>query len=56
MPENDVAINKFKINEMFSDRNDLSADPYAKRIIWNIPNATHVRIDNTFGVFLLSKR
>ena len=52
VPDNDVAINKFKINEMFSDRNDLSADPYAKRIIWNIPNATHVKIDNTFGVFL----
>ena len=52
VPDNDVAINKFKINEMFSDRNDLSADPYAKRIIWNIPNAIHVKIDNTFGVFL----
>ena len=52
VPDNDVAINKFKINEMFSDRNDLSADPYAKKIIWNIPNATHVKIDNTFGVFL----
>ena len=33
-----------------SDDNRVYTDPYARRIIWNMPNATSVKIDNTFGV------
>ena len=52
IPNTNVSINKFNINEKGSDDNRESADPYARRIIWNMPNATSVKIDNTFGVFL----
>ena len=52
IPNTNVSINKFNINGKGSDDNRESADPYARRIIWNMPNATSVKIDNTFGVFL----
>ncbi|MDO4188653.1 MAG: FctA domain-containing protein, partial [Lachnospiraceae bacterium] len=56
IPDSDVYVGKFNIsidgNQVGSDANTSGADPYTESVVFNCPNATHLKVDAALGIFL----
>ena len=56
IPDKDVYVGKFNISidgkQVESDANTSGADPYTESVVFNCPNATHLKVDAALGIFL----
>ncbi|MCR5475784.1 MAG: hypothetical protein K6F28_11360, partial [Lachnospiraceae bacterium] len=59
IPDTSVNVEKFLLsidgNDKYSDASDSSTDPYCRKVVFNMPNATKVNLSGVFGIFLAPK-
>jgi len=59
VPDTSVNVEKFLLSidgiDKYSDASDSSTDPYCRKVVFNMPNATKVNLSGVFGIYLAPK-
>lgn len=59
IPDTSVNVEKFLLSidgkDKYSDASDSSTDPYCRKVVFNMPNATKLNLSGVFGIYLAPK-